>query len=232
MTYDDFSARLAMLLQVDPTTDADWAVFLPQAVEAAELRCYRDLDPLAVRKSAQIPVAAAAATFTLPSDCSIPRDLSYVALPAGVSSPHIARRDDTFLLELCPPGSVSGNPKYWALTAADAGLLAPAPSGTVTLSLSYTFRPTPLAASNENTWLATWCPDLMIAAAMVFGSGYQRNYGAQADDPQQGVSWETQYGKLLAGAAREESRRKAEGYYDASKAAPPSSTRPTGATAP
>ena len=230
MTYDDFSARLAMLLQVDPTTDADWAVFLPQAVEAAELRCYRDLDPVAARKF--VAIAAVAAAFLLPADCNIPRDLTYATLPAGVASPHLARRDDTFLFELCPPGSATGNPKYWALTGTDEGLLAPAPTAPVLLTLSYTYRPTPLSASNENTWLATWCPDLMIAAAMVFGSGYQRNYGAQADDPQQGVSWETQYGKLLAGAAREEARRKAEGYYDASKAAPPSSNRPTGATAP
>ena len=128
------------------------------------------------------------------------------------------------MFELCPPGSPFGTPKYWAQTTYGRGLLAPTPSAAVSLTLSYTYRPTPLSADNEATWLATWCPDLMVCAAMVFGSGYQRNYGAQADDPQQGVSWETQYGKALAGAAREEARRKAEGFYDASKAAPPSST--------
>ena len=119
-------------------------------------------------------------------------------------------------------------PKYWALTAIGAAVLAPVPAQAFGLTLLYTQRPAPLSAGNPTTWLSTWCPDLMKSAAMVFASGYQRNYGAQADDPQQAMSWEAQYRRAFAAAAREEARRKGEGYFDASAAPPPSGIMPTG----
>ena len=33
-------------------------------------------------------------------------------------------------------------------------------------------------------------PELLLCACMVFASGYQRDFGAQAEDPQKAVSWE------------------------------------------
>ena len=228
MTYTDFVARLQLLLEIDPATDADWATMLPAVIEEAELRCYGDLDPVAVRLSAAVAAAPGQPTVTLPANCNIPRELAFAALPAGAPSLHIARRDETFLAEMFPDPTVTGTPKYWALTAIGTALLAPVPADAVALNLSYTWRPTPLSVANPSTWLATWCPDLMVFAAMVWASGYQRNYGALTDDPQQGMSWEKQYQRALVKAQREEARRKGEGYFDKSAAPPPSSARPTG----
>ena len=228
MTYDQFCARLQVLLEVDPGTDVDWATLLPAAVEEAELRCYRDLDPVAARGSATLAATAAAPGLVLPAACNIPRELHLTPMPAGALSPHIARRDETFLSELYPDPTITGVPKYWALTAIGTALLAPAPSQAFGLTLLYTQRPAPLSASNETTWLSTWCPDLMVFAAMVYASGYQRNYGAQADDPQQAMSWERQYGRALKTAAIEEARRKGDGTFDQSGSPPPSSIAPTG----
>ncbi len=229
MLYADFSTRLQVLLQIDPASDADFATLLPAAIEEAELRCYRDLDPIAARKSAPIATAAAAATMVLPADCSIARELTYTPMPAGVLSPHLLRRDSSFLVELYPDPTQTGLPKYWALTDNATVLLAPTPAAVLPLRLSYTTRPTPLSGQNTSTWLSTWCPDLMVFAAMVYASGYQRNYGAQTDDPTQGMSWEKQYQRALTTAKIEEARRKGDGLFDASPAPPPSSTRPTGA---
>jgi len=47
-----------------------------------------------------------------------------------------------------------------------------------------------------------------MAASMVFGSGFMRDFGSQTDDPQQSGSWETQYQALLRSADVEELRKK------------------------
>lgn len=60
-------------------------------------------------------------------------------------------------------------------------------------------------------WIHVHTADLFVAAAMVFMSGYQKNFGAQADDPKMAMSWETQYQALLRGAMDEEARKKGEG---------------------
>ena len=48
----------------------------------------------------------------------------------------------------------------------------------------------------------------MKAASAIFLMGYQRDFGAQSDDPAAAQSWENQYEKLLMGANAEEMRRK------------------------
>ena len=37
----------------------------------------------------------------------------------------------------------------------------------------------------------------MVAAGMIFASGYMRDFGAQTDNPQMAQSWESQYNNLL-----------------------------------
>jgi hypothetical protein len=51
-----------------------------------------------------------------------------------------------------------------------------------------------------------------MAASMVFGSGYMRNFGAQADNPQMSQSWETQYQLLKQSANAEAARQKFAGW--------------------
>ena len=50
--------------------------------------------------------------------------------------------------------------------------------------------------------------DLLIAASMVWVTGYQRNFGAQGNDPQYASSWEGQYQIAFKSANVEELRKK------------------------
>jgi hypothetical protein len=87
-------------------------------------------------------------------------------------------------------------------------LLGPSPDSAYSVEVYGTFRPTPLSQQNPNTFLTTYLYDLFMAASMVFISGWMRNFGSQASDPQMGMSWETQYGTLKASANLEELRKK------------------------
>ena len=48
----------------------------------------------------------------------------------------------------------------------------------------------------------------MVAAMMIFMSGYMRDFGSQADNPQQANSWESQYNNLFKSANLLELRKK------------------------
>ena len=50
---------------------------------------------------------------------------------------------------------------------------------------------------------------------MVFGMGYQRDFGGTTDNPQASESWEKQYKLLLQSAGSEEIRKKYNTTYSA-----------------
>jgi hypothetical protein len=87
-------------------------------------------------------------------------------------------------------------------------LLGPWPDGGYTIEIVGTTRATPLSNANQSNYLSNQLPDVYIAAAMIFASGWMRNFGAQMDNPQMAMSWETQYQNLLKSATVEEFRRK------------------------
>jgi hypothetical protein len=89
--------------------------------------------------------------------------------------------------------------------------LMPSPDRAYTAEVYGGVEPALLSQSNPETFLSTKYPELLIACCMVFITGYQRDYGAQADDPQRAVSWEAQYTALRAGIALEAGEMRGEG---------------------
>lgn len=225
MTYDEFVARIAQLLVVD-TTEANFVAILPAMIEGAELRCYRDCDFPSARRTQRLSIVAGTASVAPPADMVVPRAL-WVEAASGARS-EVLRRDASYLREYAPTASTQGVPRYWATTDAETLLLAPAANASYLLDMEYTFRPAPLAEGNQETWLSARYPDLLIYAAMVWGSGYQRNFGAQTDDPQMPGSWEGQYLGALATARNEASLGKGWGAFDRTPAPPPVGGAPRG----
>jgi hypothetical protein len=78
-------------------------------------------------------------------------------------------------------------------------------------------RPALLSSVNTETFLSVNYADLFCAACMVFASGYQRDFGSQADDPAKAVSWNGTYETLRASAMLEAGRMKG----DVSASGPP-----------
>jgi hypothetical protein len=125
------------------------------------------------------------------------------------------RRQESYLKDYWPNRSLTGAPKYWAQTSQGTFLVAPTPDAAYTVELSYTYRPAALSATNTTTWLSTWCPDLLLYAALQFAGAYIKDY-------QQMQAWEAQYQMALKTALVEEARRKAAGYTDYGPSRPPS----------
>lgn len=89
--------------------------------------------------------------------------------------------------------------------------LMPTPDRSYWVELNGTVQPVALSQENPDTYLSLHYPDLFIACCMVFITGYQRDYGAQADDPARAMSWEAQYQSLKTGVALEAGMQRGEG---------------------
>lgn len=83
-------------------------------------------------------------------------------------------------------------------------LFMPAPDRAYMAEIYGGVEPEILSDQNPETLLSRYYAELLIAACMVYMTGYQRDYGAASDDPQRAMSWEAQYKSLRDGVMTEE----------------------------
>ena len=220
LTYTTYVAQVSNIMAVSSTT-TQFQTMLPGMIDYAEQRIYRELDLLnTVVRDASSGTVSGVRDFTLP----ITSQGKFVTVqginlfsPAGTTAATGSRsalqpvsRD--FLEATYGSGNIgSGQPAYFAMIDQWTVILGPWPNGAYRLEVVGTIRPTPLSDTNTTTFLTEYLPDLFIAASMIYASGYQRDFGSQADNPQQSQSWESQYERLFASANGEEMRKKFSG---------------------
>lgn len=237
------SATITAPTTATPSTVNDFNNILPRCVEFAEDMMLRDpdLDFLQMRTvDATTATSSGVRTLTVSSAVVVPFTLNLIS-PAGTANPESGTRNAVqrvsidFLNALYPAATGTlGLPRYFAitdnaLTAASTNLqarLAPTPDGAYQAEWYGMSKPLPFSAANPTTFMSINVPDLFLSASMVFMSGYQRDFGAQSDDPKMAVSWTALYQEQKRGAAIEQARLKAQSAGWTAYAPTPSATPP------
>ncbi len=232
LTYTTFTSQLANLLVI-PTTDPNFLTFLPGCIDYAEQRIYRELNLLeTIVRDTSSTATANNRTFNLPSSLGRFVAVSEINVVTPVATTtltgtrnrvlpaSLAYVDFLYPVETTTATSV---PSRFAMVTDQQVVFGPAPSAAYQVEVVGTIRPTPLSVSNPTTYLTLYLPDLFMAAAMVFATGYQRDFGSQTDDPRMSQSWENQYQTLLKSATAEEVRKKYNEQFSAILAMPPTS---------
>lgn len=214
--YSQYVIDLANLLVV-PSNDPNFLVVLPNIIDDAEQRIYRELDLLAtIVKDSTGTLTANTRNFTFPQHFVVCEQIN-VYTPVGTTTNRsqlipVSRE----WLDAVYPNSASTTtpsvPQYYAMITDQMVDVGPPPDTTYTVQVVGTIRPTPLSATNTTTYLTLYLPDLFMAASLSFASGYLQNYGAMVDNPQQAMSWETHYTTLKASADVEEARKKYQSF--------------------
>jgi hypothetical protein len=214
LTYATYKTALATL-SVVPETDPNWLTVLPDAIDYAELRIYRDLDLLStVQTLTSYATTANVSRVQLPSGTFVTLQNVNVISPAGTTVPDNGTRNPVlpvskeYIQYSWPSSTNAGIPQYFAMIDERTFSLGPWPNAAYTLEIVGTYRPDALSSSNTTTFISQYLPDLFLMASMIFVSGYQRNFGRQSDDPAMSQSYESQYQALLRGATVEEYRKK------------------------
>lgn len=214
-TYSSYKTAIAGQLVVDPT-DTDFLAMFPSLIEYGEQRIYRDTDLInaVIRQTGTL--TAAVRTFTLPSVSGrfVVTNGINIITPYTQTVPDSGTRNQCLPVSrdwidyVWPSTTGSGTPNSYAMLTDQTVIFGPAPDQAYTAEVIGTIRPTPLSDTNTTTYLTLYLPDLFFVAGMIFGSGWQKNFGAQSDDPRASVSWEDQYTKLLSSANMEEQRKR------------------------
>jgi len=212
-TYSSYVDALSRLLVVDSTND-NFQALLPSIIDYAELRLCQDIDFLSTVTSYIGTVSPGSRQLTFPIATFITLQNVNFLTPAGTADPNIASRNPClpvtkeYLNFEWPSSQGAGLPKKFAMVNQNTLALGPWPDLAYSVELVGTYRPPSLSATNTTTFISTYLPSHFMMASMVYGSGYQRNFGAQSGDPAMAVSYESQYQALLKSAQLEEARKK------------------------
>ncbi len=224
LTYSTYQTALSTLTAI-PTTDTNFVAILPDVIDYAEGRIYRELDMIVEDiTDSSSSTTALNRDFTLPTSIGTFQIITAVNVvtPASTAPGSGTRNQLTpvsrsFLDMTWPSTTGATVPTYvnyfsqaaasgWA-TGQPGLIFGPWPDDTYRVEVIGKIIPTPLSATNTTTFITLYLPDLFLAASMVFMTGYERNWGAQADDPKSAQSWESQYGILLRSASDWEARK-------------------------
>lgn len=214
LNYSTYVTGLSTLLVI-PSTNTDFQNILPDCIDYAEQRIYRELNLLAtVIRDASQALTPSSRDFVLPTaqGAFVVVNRINAITPAGSTPANGTRNPLTpmsldVLDAIWPSNTGSALPTGFAMVTQTSIVVGPWPDQAYSIEVVGTTRPTPLSATNTVTFLSASLPDLLLAASMVFMSGYIKAFGAQSDDPQMAVSWEGQYSALKASAATEEARK-------------------------
>lgn len=216
LTYATWVTTMANLAVMDET-DTDFLQILPSVIDYAEQRLYRELDLLdTVTRDSSATLTVGTRSFTLPTSLGrfVVTNGINVITPSSTTIPASGTRNRLVPISLdaldviWPSNTGAGLPTMFAMVTDQQISVGPSPDAAYTVEVIGTIRPTPLSASNPTTYLTLYLPDLFVAASMIFISGWQKNFGAQTDNPQMAQSWEGQYEKLFMSANVEEQRKR------------------------
>lgn len=215
LNYTTYIQAMQNLLVV-PTdnVDTNFQNIIPRMIEYAELRIYREMDFLVASSALTTPLVTTNRSVTVPTGIFIVEQINIVT-PASQTIPDDGTRNPLQRVSLDYLNAVystptTGIPTCYAMLSDTVAKLGPPPDNTYTAEFVGVVRPAPLSPANTTTYLTTNLPDLFVAASMVFGTGYQANFGSQADNPQQAQSWEATYQTLKQGVSIEDARQKAQ----------------------
>lgn len=233
LNYNSFVTDLANLIAV-PATDPGYITALPNIIDDAEQRVYRELDLLSTVVTATGLLTTGNRRLTLPTTNGrfVVVEQMNTITPAGTTDPELGTRvpmmpvSKEYLDAVWPSSAGEGVPNLFAPISDQNWIVGCWPDAGYTVEVVGTIRPAPLSVSNQNTFLTDYLPDVFMAAALVFSAGYQQNFSAMGDNPQAGVTWETHVKPLIESAKGEELRKKFQSNAWSSKAPSPIATPP------
>jgi hypothetical protein len=209
LDYTSYVAALANLLEI-PSADTDFSAILPRCIDYAEQRLYRELQLLSnSSRNSSFSLTAGSRNLAITTGTFVVISNINVIVPAGTTNPDNGSRVSLTpaswdFMDAVYGSSSAGVPKYFAVQDTATVAVGPWPDQSYRVEIIGTVRPPQISASNTTTTLSLYFPELLVAASMVFLSGYTRDFGQQSDDPQMSVSWEKTYQSLMVSAVAEE----------------------------
>jgi hypothetical protein len=223
--------------------DAAMQGALPSMLNYAELRIGRDLNLTSSMTSNTYALTPGAQVFSVPVNDFLniqTAEIIQTSNGATVNAATLLPVSKEFIQNCYGGLSSAGTPQYFAMIGSNFGteqdttmniLFGPPPNFGYTLRLTGIQRQPSLfqnavsgIADTEFTQISQWYPDMLVIAAMIYVSAFQRNWSAIADDSPMAQSYEKQYQALRLGAIPEADRQRQQGSGWSAYGTPTSAT--------
>lgn len=232
-TYASYTSALAELMVTTPL-DPDFVAIEPSIITYAEQRIYRELDLLStIVRDSSSTLTANSRNFTLPTGqgrfVTTQGFNVYTPVNTMTTRNQLVPTTRDFLDATWPSETASTTPSVpanFSMITDQQIIVGPPPDATYTVEVIGTIRPASLSVANPTTFLTLYLPDLFLMCSMIFASGYQKNFGSQADDPKMAASYESQYQFLKESALVEQLRAKWQSVSWSSMSPSPIATPP------
>lgn len=219
MNYSEFLIDVGELTAMG-ADDADLLVIIPATIEYVEGRIYNDpfFDFLSTRQASTVACTIGTRTVTKPAALISVDSVNLItpagAVPDAVGSSRVPLEPRSLpYIDAVWSGAsgvtgATGQPKDYAPFTDAAFKLGPVPAAAYVLEFLGPTRPAALSEANPTTFITVNMPELFLAGAMVFLSGWMKNFSAASDNPEMPVNWEQQFNVLKIGPQVVEARRK------------------------
>lgn len=175
-----FSSLLQNVIQISEDDGAEFASYIPTAVQIAEERLYKELDLPDLETTVVTNCNQGAVSVPLPNTSDMLEFILAKDLATGESR-ILQKKNVDFIEDYWPDPNEQEFPKYWAWSIkgpffSSTGVKTPTdptvrlvPTPNVPLSLSYRgyAKPPLLAQTNQRNYFTEKCPQILFAAVMV-----------------------------------------------------------------
>ena len=156
MSYDFTNLKAIVKEQIeDDSTEFD--TYLNKAINLVEDRLFRDLDLFLLREFQDLTTTIGTPTLNMPSGFEFSDNI--VFFTSNIMR-DVRKKTLDFIKDYWPNKTLTGAPKYYAVSGEEQIYLAPTPDAVYTTEISFTKRPTLLSSSNltnyftNNAWSA------------------------------------------------------------------------------
>ena len=196
-------------------SDLSFVTAIPNIIQMAEQRIYRELDLLATRVTdSTASFSSGTRNFTLPTTNGVflvPEQINVITPTSSYTATNGTRvplvNTSRDFIDITYPSNASGTsvPEFFAMSDNATIIVGPPPDKAYRVEVIGTQRPAALSSANSSTFLTQVLPDLFIAASMIVLANYADPMQPGKIDQQY---WEEQYNKLSQSANVEELRKR------------------------
>lgn len=213
MNYQSYVVSLADLMNT-PWDETEFQIMIPDTINYAEQRMYRELNLISTRiANTSANLTANSRSFTLPTNLGnfITVTGMNVITPVGTTPSSGGKRNQLvsrsrmlvdYVADYETASAASVIPSMYYMRDQSTVIVGPSPGAAFNMEVIGTIRPTPLSSSNTTTFLTIYLPDMFISASMIYVCGHMKDYAAQMQ------SWEAQYKIQFESANLEETRKR------------------------
>lgn len=201
MDFATYVLTMQNMLAIDSPTEPNFVQILPTMIAFAENKIQADLDLIATVTTDTVQLRSGQRTADIPGCIYIVNSVNLITpsatRPDSGARNALQRVSVEAINWMWPDATYAAVPEIYAILNDRTAIFAPTPDAGYRAEFYGIHQLETISADNPTNWISINLPEMLIAASMIFGTGYQRDFGAMSEDPRASLSWEVEYQSLL-----------------------------------